>query len=490
MLNLKEVDLNLTIKNETSISDTLPIDTFKYNTNNIVHQHEVELLGKKRINESSNDMVANSLNNKIIKDEKKFEKVIKNEDNKENCEKYIINKNIKNGDNLQKNNNQINNIEKERANHKSNSLNTINKNDISKMQITCGEYIYDEKYLIDEGSFGKVFFGKHKNSNKKVAIKIPKDRKYNQNFIDKEIKYIKMLQNEKGFPKPLNTYIINGKNIIVESLLGPNLDKLFIYCGKKFPLKTICLLGLQLINRLQSMHKLGLIHRDVKPNNFTWGNFTNHNNTQDKKLIHSGIDLNTIFLIDFGLSCPYLDLEDGTLYKNIIGIKFVGTQKFSSLNSHLGVRQSRKDDLESLMYTLIYFYKGKLPWQDIKAKEEKERAKKVKEMKYKISSYELCKGMPNEIEKMMSYIKNINFDEFPNYNRLINGLKAILKGINYALNLEGEFDYIWEKKLYDDYILYNQKNIEKKQKAIKNFEFIFKGYPSEIIKIIGNYIKH
>jgi len=489
MLQLKEVDLKLTITNETSISDTMPNDTFK-DTNNIVHQHQVELLGKKRINESSNDALSSSLNNTIMKDEKKHERLTKSQDNKENCEKYIINKNIKNGDNFQKINNQINNKEKERGNNDMISLNTKNSNDTNKMPDMCGEYIYDEKFLIGEGSFGKVFFGKHKSSNKKVAIKIPKDRKYNQNFIDKEIKYIKMLQNEKGFPKPLNTYLINGKNIIVESLLGPNLYNLFIYCGKKFPLKTICLLGLQLINRLQSMHKLGLIHRDVKPNNFTWGNFTNHNYMQDKKVNNNGIDLNTIFLIDFGLSCPYLDLEDGTLYKNIIGIKFVGTQKFSSLNSHLGVRLSRKDDLESLMYALIYFYKGKLPWQDIKAKEEAERSRKVKEMKYRITSSQLCNGMPSEIEKMMSYIKNMNFDEFPNYNRLINGLKTILKGINYSLNLEGEFDYIWEKKIYDDYKRYIQTNNEQKQKAIKNFEIIFKGYPSEIIKLIGSNIKH
>ena len=147
----------------------------------------------------------------------------------------------------------------------------------NKIPFTCGEYFYFERHQIGTGSFGNVFCGKNKTKNFKVAIKVPNE-KANADMIELEIKYTKLLQKEIGFPTLFHSYNINRKNIIVESLLGPSLDKLFNFCGKTFPLKTVCLIGVEILRRLQSMHKYGLIHRDLKPNNFTWGNFSINNN--------------------------------------------------------------------------------------------------------------------------------------------------------------------------------------------------------------------
>lgn len=373
-------------------------------------------------------------------------------------------------------------------NNKSNKQQILKKGclEMSKIPFTCGEYFYFEKHQIGTGSFANVFCGTHKIKNFKVAIKVPND-KATSDMIDLEVKFTKLLQKEIGFPSLFHSYNINKKNIIVESLLGPSLDKLFNYCGKKFPLKTVCLIGVEILKRLQSMHKYGLIHRDLKPNNFTWGNFSLNNNNNNNLInsnnnINKEYNLTTIYLIDFGLSCPYIDMSNGLLYGNSKGNKFVGTLRYSSINSHKGVRLCRKDDLESLIYILIYFYKGKLPWQDVKGKDENEKHDKVKELKMKITTAELCEGMPDEFEKMLCYIKNILFDEYPNYNKLFNYFKAILDRIKTDNNEENDFNYIWEKIISENCNEpeYNSSNENKKD----NISKIFQGYPDEIKKYI------
>ena len=135
------------------------------------------------------------------------------------------------------------------------------------------------------------------------------------------------------------------------------------------------------------------------------------------------------------------------------------------------------------MYILIYFYKGKLPWQDVDAKDEKEKQEKVKEQKMKITTAELCVGMPDEFEKMLCYIKNILFDEYPNYNKLFNYLKSILDRIKTDNNEENEFNYIWEKLISEDCIDAESINLNSENKK-DNINKIFQGYPEEIKKYI------
>ena len=348
---------------------------------------------------------------------------------------------------------------------------------------TVGDYSYYERHLIGNGSFGQVFCGVHKYRRFRVAIKLPTE-KSNSDMIDREVQFTRRMAHEPGFPILFYSSVINDKYIMVESLLGPSLDKLFNYCEKSFPMKTICLIGIDIVKRLRSMHNMGLLHRDLKPNNFTWGNYSK-NYFDMHHATSNDYETDSIYLIDFGLSENYIDPATGKCYKNEKGAKFIGTLRYSSVNSHKGMRQCRKDDLESLMYILIYFYKGKLPWQDVKSKKKEEKHIKIREEKMRTTTETLCKDMPKEFEKMLIYIKSILYSEEPNYERLISGFQNIIKGLTEWETVEMDYNYIWEKKLHDDYKkkMYSVDENEIK-KITDNVGQLFKGYPSDIKRYI------
>lgn len=155
-----------------------------------------------------------------------------------------------------------------------------------------GQFICSNDDKIGSGSFGEVLYGINKNSHKEVAVKIL-NPDTSQDNIRREITFTELLHGVQGFPSLYYTGVHEKKNIIVESLLGPSLDKLFKFCGRIFPLKTVCLIGLEMVKRLEAMHDKGIIHRDLKPNNLTWGNFnssyknilTNNINNNDKLIL-------------------------------------------------------------------------------------------------------------------------------------------------------------------------------------------------------------
>ena len=330
----------------------------------------------------------------------------------------IINNNINNINQLNNNNNALakyTTLAEQQTTVETNS----NKTE-SQIQ-EYGDYICNNENPIGSGSFGQVLYGKHKNTSLEVAVKVISSDT-STDTIRKEINFSKQLQKITGFPTIYYTCVYDKKNIIVESLLGPSLDKLFKYCGRKFPLKTVCLIGKEIVKRLENMHEKGILHRDLKPNNLTWGNFnSSYNNISNFNSINNisnNLDIKTIFLIDFGLSCSFL--EGGLSYKHYkikTNLSFVGTLRYASLNSHKGIRQSRRDDLESMIYILIYFLKGKLPWQDVKAKQKEERHKLISEIKSKVTIESLCENLPSEFAELLTYVKNLEFDEKPIYSK-------------------------------------------------------------------------
>ena len=330
----------------------------------------------------------------------------------------IINNNINNINQLNNNNNALakyTTLAEQQTTVETNS----NKTE-SQIQ-EYGDYICNNENPIGSGSFGQVLYGKHKNTSLEVAVKVISSDT-STDTIRKEINFSKQLQKITGFPTIYYTCVYDKKNIIVESLLGPSLDKLFKYCGRKFPLKTVCLIGKEIVKRLENMHEKGILHRDLKPNNLTWGNFnSSYNNISNYNSINNisnNLDIKTIFLIDFGLSCSFL--EGGLSYKHYkikTNLSFVGTLRYASLNSHKGIRQSRRDDLESMIYILIYFLKGKLPWQDVKAKQKEERHKLISEIKSKVTIESLCENLPSEFAELLTYVKNLEFDEKPIYSK-------------------------------------------------------------------------
>ena len=139
---------------------------------------------------------------------------------------------------------------------------------------------------------------------------------------------------------------------------------------------------------------MGYIYRDIKPENFCMG--------LDR---HSKI----LFMVDFGLSKRFRDNTTKLLVPYKEATSMVGTIRYSSLNSHLGIDQSRRDDLESICYLLIYFLKGELPWQGIDMEHKFEKDHMILNSKLRITPQELCEGLPEEIENVLEYVKQLGF---------------------------------------------------------------------------------
>jgi serine/threonine protein kinase len=166
---------------------------------------------------------------------------------------------------------------------------------------------------------------------------------------------------------------------MVFELLGPNLEDLLNYCNRSFSLTTIVLVAEQMLERIEHLHARNFIHRDIKPDNFVIG--------RD--------DPSTIFMIDYGLAKRYRDpkTKNHILFRE--NKSLIGTARYTSINTHMGFEQSRRDDIEGLIYVSIYFSKGVLPWQGIRGYAKKEEYEKIKELKVGTPPKYLCKGLPS-----------------------------------------------------------------------------------------------
>lgn len=277
---------------------------------------------------------------------------------------------------------------------------------------------------INSGSFGNVYEVIHKKSKDVFALKIPiiSEEKDGQKMLVDESKIYKHLSNpSKGIP---NVKLIpyDGKKVMIMDLLGPSIDSLFHKHKKHFSLQTIIKLTISMINILEYIHSKGYIHRDLKPDNFTI-------DKQTQKII---------YCIDFGLAKKYIN-KSGEHIDFSKSRKFCGTAKYASIAAHERIEQSRKDDLESLVYMLVYLYKGKLPWSDIKISDKRKRYKKIYKEKLKYTAEELCEKMPREYTVFLNYIRAMSFDEKPPYSSFIKMFTKLYNKNNYSHDL---FD--WE----------------------------------------------
>ena len=266
--------------------------------------------------------------------------------------------------------------------------------------------LINEKYTVvrrvGSGSFGQVFEGRDKDTLKTVAIKLEPVGTLHQ-YLLYEAKLMRSLHDIPGIPHVRWCGTEGNYNVLVMDLLGLNLGKRFAACHQKFIMKDLLQVAIQMLERLKALHESCYIHRDIKPENFTLG---------------LGPHKDLVYLIDFGLAKKYCDPKTGQHIPFRENKGLVGTARYASVNSHLGLEQSRRDDLESLWYLFVYFLKGELPWQGVVARSKPEKYSKIMEKKLNVSVDLLCKGLPEEFINSFKYIKNLRFDESPNYQYL------------------------------------------------------------------------
>ena len=288
-----------------------------------------------------------------------------------------------------------------KTNEKKNTFFPINKIIFKKYKILN---------LISEGVFGGIYLVVNEKTSQHFAMKI--ERRDSRFRLLEQEGYNLFSIKGLGIPEIISFGRISNYNILIEELLGKSLNQIFIENNFKFSLKDICLISIQLIDRIELIHSKTLVHRDIKPENFLIG-YKNPN---------------IIYLTEFGLCAKYCSSKTG---KHILpGFRgtFTGTLRYSSANAQRGNQQSRRDDLESLGYTILFFMRGKLPWMNLEhIINEKELYLKTYSMKKFITVERLCKGLPPEMAEYFKYVKLLKFQEEPNYDYLRNLFKDLLK---------------------------------------------------------------
>ena len=271
---------------------------------------------------------------------------------------------------------------------------------------------YKIKKKLGEGAFGDVYMGTSIENNDLVAIKV-EQRKIAKPLLETEAFFLYSLRG-LGIPEVLSFGRLKGYNVLVEPLLDKSLFDIFAERRKRLALEDICLIAKQIIDRIQWVHSKNIVHRDIKPDNFLIG----------RK------DPNVIYLIDFGLSKKYKSSTTGKHIRFGFTGKLTGTVRFASANALRGGEQSRRDDLESIGYMLIFFMRGKLPWQGVTGNKKMERYLKIYKMKKNVLPEDLCKSLPRQMTDFMRYVKQLEFEQDPDYNYLRNLFNSILKRIH------------------------------------------------------------
>lgn len=274
---------------------------------------------------------------------------------------------------------------------------------------------------LGKGSFGEVYLVSDKDGNKfacKAENNSSRSRLKGESYIYKRF----ASKNLECVPTFYKYFETPEYNLLIMQLLGKSLDTIFEECNSSIDIGTVMKMGITIISNLEKIHRIGIIHRDIKPNNFMFG-------MNDKA--------NDLYVMDFGLSKKWCVNRDHIEFKT--NRSMIGTARYASLNIHLGTEPSRRDDMESVGYMLVYLIKGSLPWQGLKKKTKENPMDKIGEKKMMINLKTLCEGLPDCFYDYINYTRNLQFTEKPDYEYLRDLFITSAKHNNI------EIKYFWEK---------------------------------------------
>ena len=277
---------------------------------------------------------------------------------------------------------------------------------------------------LGEGSFGRIYSAKENSTNNWYAIKL-ENKNRSQNLLESEA-YIMSYLNSPRIPMVKSFGYTGDYNVLIMELMGKSLEDLFESMPtKKMSVRCVCNIGYQMIEIIEYVHNKHIVHRDIKPDNFVMG---------------KGNKSKFLFLLDFGLAKKYRSSTTLKHYPLIKKKHLTGTARYASINALNGYTQSRRDDLEAIGYVLVYFLLGRLPWQGMLNKNKDERYMKIMEVKRDTDPHILCKNLPVEFEKYITYTRNLEYEQDPDYNMLKNLFLKVLNDEEHCI----DYYYDWD----------------------------------------------
>ncbi|OMJ66794.1 hypothetical protein SteCoe_36236 [Stentor coeruleus] len=259
--------------------------------------------------------------------------------------------------------------------------------------------LFMDKYFIEgllgSGGFGSVHKTVEVKSKRTFAIKVDKKRRGN---VKQEAEILQELQGGEGIPKIYEVGETEEFTYMVMELLGSSLSKLQKQQGGRFSVDTIITVLIQALNRLEYIHSFGIVHRDLKPQQFLLGN------------------QNILFLVDYGLARRFMSMGTHIPYQS--NCSRAGNSTYASLSNHLGIHQTRRDDIESLSYMAVSLMNGRLPWQQTVKLNSSTKWNNVYQIKSTIPLQELCQQCPKEFLSFIRYARALDFHEEPDYEYL------------------------------------------------------------------------
>lgn len=260
-------------------------------------------------------------------------------------------------------------------------------------------------HKIGTGNYGEVFEGVHIHSGHRVAVKIAFNDGAKMLAIENELyKHLKQYRSAQFVPscRYFGPYGVGA--VLVMDLLGKSLYQLKEDRGGSLSIGTVLFIGVKLVRCLEALHSAGVLHRDIKPDNILTG-------TSDKK---------SLYLIDFGLASSFRSVVNGRhMSKPSYTTGFVGTARYASLNVHDGITPTRRDDLLSLGYTLLYLLRGRLPWQNVDERNPDREVQAIGREKKKYSFESLCDGIGESLKKYFQHVSELPFSHRPDYDYLV-----------------------------------------------------------------------